>query len=94
MALPAGDESPRVVQPGKEALDDPSAPVASERAAILRRGLATILFVRRDQFDPEVRLKPGVERVAVVGEVANQARRVRVKEPVLERGVDEPNFMW
>jgi hypothetical protein len=47
-----------------------------------------------DELDAEGGSQLSIERVTVVGAVADQARRVVRDEPVFERGADEPNFMW
>jgi hypothetical protein len=49
--------------------------------------------VRGDQFDAaagEARIEP----VAIVGAVADQARREFAEEACGECGIDEPRFMW
>ena len=73
-ALIAGDEAPRVLEPGKEALDAPAASVSSKRAAVLGQ-VDAIAPMRGDEFDLAGGEGP-VERVAVVGRVANEALRV------------------
>ena len=82
------------MQPGKEAFHDPAALVATQGATILERGSVAPGVVWGDELDTEGRSQLGVQRVTVVGAVADQARRVVRDEPVVERGADEPNFMW
>ena len=94
MTLPPGDQPPRVVEPGEEALDDPSTFVAAQYPPVLRRGPDAMMTVRRDQLDPELGPERRIEWIAVVGAVADQARRVRGDESVFKRRGDEPNFMW
>jgi hypothetical protein len=94
VAFPSGHEAPRVVEPGEEALDDPPALIAAEHPPILRRWTDAVMAMRRNELDAEGRPQLGVERVAVVRAVANQARRIGGDEPVVERRGDEPNFMW
>lgn len=91
--LPARDEPPRVVQPGKELFDDPALLVASGRPAVLRR-TGAVVPMRGDELYPKARPQGWVQEVTVVRPISNQARQAGRDEPVLERGVDEPNFMW
>lgn len=93
VSFPARGDSPRIVQPSEEALDDPAAFRTPQNAPVLGGGPDAPGAVRRNQIDAdggELR----VERVAVVRAIADQARRVRVEEAVRERGADEPNFIW
>lgn len=92
--FPTSHESPRVVEPGKEPLHNPAAFGAAQRATILGRRPDPAVAVRRDQFNVPVGPQLRVQGVAVVGAIADQPRRVRVEEPIGERVVDEPNFIW
>ena len=89
--FPPDDEPTRVVKPGKEALDLPSSPGASQGPAVLRRDLPR-RTVSRDHFDPPACHQRVVEAIAVVGLVANQSRREVFEEARLERVFDEPDF--
>lgn len=82
------------MEPGEEAFDDPPTLVAAQCPPVLRRGPHAVMTVWRDQLDPELGPQRRIERIAVVGAVADQARRVRGEESVFKRGGDEPNFMW
>lgn len=72
--LIASDESPIVLQPGKEPLDFPAAFVTAQSPTILRE-IDPIRPMRSDQLDAAVR-EGLVERVAVVGGIADQPRRI------------------
>ena len=50
-AVIAHDQAPEVSQPSVGAFDNPMAPIAAQRAAILCRRTNAILLVRADQFD-------------------------------------------
>jgi hypothetical protein len=50
--------------------------------------------VRRDEVEGIRASQLRVERVAVVGLVADQPRGIRLEEPVFEGRGDEPNFSW
>jgi hypothetical protein len=73
MELVASHELSEVEEPGEEAFDLPATPVASEVAAVLGEDLSAGT-VRRDQRDALAR-EPRVERVAVVGFVADEEAR-------------------
>ena len=94
VAFPPRDEPARVVEPGEEALDDPSSAVPTEHAPVLRRGAHAIVFVRRNELKGVVAPELGVERIAIVRLVADQPRGPRLDEPVFEGRGDEPNFSW
>lgn len=81
------------MEPGEESFDDPPPLVAPQGAAILR-GVHPIVSMRRDELNPKGRPEFRIQGIAVVGAVANQARRVRRDEAVVEGRADEPNFMW
>src|SRR5215510_4488003 len=87
VAFPARDEATGVVEPGKETLDFPAAFGAAHRPAILRG--PSVPAVARDHLDAVLAAEQGVEWVAVIGLVADQARRERADEAGVERGGDE-----
>jgi hypothetical protein len=68
--LPAGDEAAEVVYPGEEPFHFPATTIATELPSIL--SLASALPVRRDQFDLVLLRELFVERVRVVGLVADE----------------------
>lgn len=83
-------ESPEIVQPREEPLDLPATAVATQLAAVLRE-IAAVRPVRRDRFGAPLR-QAAIERVAIVGFVADQSRQRGFEEPLRERGLDEGNF--
>lgn len=91
MTLPAYDESSEVVKPREEAFDLPAAAVTTQFATVLRPQ-APVGSVRRDHPDPTCS-KPLIERVAVVGFVADHALGEFGEEALLERRLDERDFI-
>ena len=86
-----GDESPRVLQPGEEALDLPAPFIAAQGTPILCE-IHPIGPMRGDQFDVESRQR-AIKRVAVIGGVADDAGRV-VREKAGVYGLfDERRFV-
>jgi hypothetical protein len=69
VVVEARGDAAEVLEPRVEPLDLPTPPVAPELSAVLRRRLAAVRPVRRDQLDALL-FKLGVERVGVVGAVA------------------------
>jgi hypothetical protein len=73
VVLVASHELAKVKEPGKEALDFPAALVAAQVTSVLREDLA-VGPLRSDQRDALTR-EPRIERVAVVGLVADKEPR-------------------
>ena len=91
--FPARHQPSLIVQPSEEALHFPTTTVASQHATILCRGPAAGGIVGRDQFDPVAFAQPLIQRVAVVGAVADQSLRGVGEEALFEGGFDEFRFM-
>ena len=90
-ALVARDEAPRVLEPGEEAFDLPASFVAPERAAVLGQ-IHPVPPMGRDQFNLE-RREGTVERVAVVGGVADQPERIVRQKAGVQGLRDERDFV-
>ncbi len=71
--VPASDQPTRVVKPREEAFDLPAPLAAAERPAILAGRASTVVTMTRDHLDAVRRHQHLVERIAVVGFVADQA---------------------
>jgi hypothetical protein len=91
--FPAADESAEIVEPGKEALDFPAAAVAAQFAAVLSAFPEAIVLVGRDQPDTMFLPEALIERIAVVGAVADHSSRLGSGETLRDGGFDEFRFM-
>jgi len=91
--LPPVHESSEVVEPGEEALDFPAAAVATQFAAVLSVLAAAIVLVRRDQPDAMFLPEALIERIAIVGAVADHSFWLGSRETLLDGGFDEFGFM-
>ena len=85
----ANHEPTEVEEPGEEAFHFPPAFVPTQRATVLRPGLASISPVWGDQLDATFLAESSIERIAVVGLVAYKPFRRRVGPSPVERGFDE-----
>src|SRR5271170_6703639 len=93
MVLPARDDTTIIMEPSKQTLDFPATTVAAQHAAILGDGFAAVPAVRRDQFHAQMFAHPLIQRIAVIGFVADQSLRCFAQESSLERGFDESGFI-
>jgi hypothetical protein len=85
------DEAALVLEPRKQPLDSPSAAVATEGSAVAGR-LDAVATMGRDELDRAGGQRP-VEGVAVVGRVADQARRVVGQKAGVQGLFDERDFV-
>src|SRR6202051_2994379 len=81
------------MEPSKQTLDFSATPVAAQGAAVLRDGFAAVPAVRRDQLDAQIFAHPLIQRIAVLGFVADQSLRCFTEESSLERVFDESGFI-
>jgi hypothetical protein len=88
MIFVANDKSAEVVKPCKEAFDFPSASVTPHGATVLGHAYSASP-VGSDEFDAALFFEALVERVAVVGRVANQAIGRVVEHALVDGGFDE-----
>src|ERR1700733_1627581 len=93
MIFPTADQSAKVVQPGEEALDFPASAVATQFATVLSSFTGPIELVRRDQLDAMSLPEALIERIAVVGTVADHSFGFGSRESLCEGGFDEFGFM-
>ena len=89
----SGDESSVVLEPSEEPLHPPSVPVAPKRTAILSGGSSSVALVGRDHLNTALGPQSFVQRIAVVGFVADQAVGIVRDEAVLDRLFGESDFM-
>jgi hypothetical protein len=78
VVLPAGNEAAEGMHPGKEPFDLPSSAISAQWAAVLSP--AAVTPVRRDHLDAVFLAERAVERVRVVGLVADEAGGELVEE--------------
>lgn len=90
MALVATHEATEVLQPREEAFNLPAVAVAAKLPAVLR-DVPSGRAMGRDELNATLG-HPGVEGVAVVAAVADQARRQPPQEPALQYVVNESNL--
>src|SRR5579862_7466682 len=93
LMFPAADESAEVVEPSEEALDFPAAAVTTEFAAVLGAFPAAIVLVGRDEPDAVFLQQALVERITVVGAVADHSFGLGARETLRDGGFDEFRFM-
>ena len=91
--FPTADESAEVVEPGEEPFDLPSTTVAAQFAAVLSALPAAIVLVWRDEPDAMVLQEALVQRIAVVGAVADHSFWFGPRETLLDGSFDEFAFM-
>jgi hypothetical protein len=93
LMFPAAYESAEIMEPSEEAFDFPAAAVAPQFPAVLGALAAAIVLVRRDQPDMVFLPKALVERIAVVGPVADHSFWLGSCETLRDGGFDEFCFM-
>ena len=91
--FPAADQSAEIVEPGKEALDFPAPTVATQFAAVLSAFATAIVLVGRDEPDAVFLPEALIERIAVIGAVADQSFWFGSRETLRDGGFDEFAFM-
>ena len=92
MALVTHDQPPKVAEPGEEPLDLPTPPLLMQRAPILRLGLRAAPTMRCDHLDTQL-CQGCIQRVGIVGPVADQAAGQGVYKAGVERGGDEADLV-
>src|SRR5579863_8386348 len=92
--FPAHHDATKIMKPHEQAFDLPAAAIATQGAAVLGDRLAVIPAVRRDELHAQGVAQALVQRIAVVGLVADQSRGRFWEESLLECGFDEDRFIW
>ena len=83
MVFVSHNNSPKILQPGKQAFDFPSTPITPELSAILGRRLFASSSVRRDHLNATLIQKLLIKTVAVIGFIAYKlVRRIPGKTAV------------
>src|ERR1022692_100751 len=93
LMVPAADQSAEVVKPSEEAFDFPATAVTAQFTTVLGVLSAAIGLVGRDQQDTVLFSQALVERIAVVGAVADHSFGFGLRETVFDGGFDEFRFM-
>src|SRR5216683_3803238 len=91
--FPTVDESAEVVEPSKEPLDFPAAAVTAQFAAVLSVFPTTVVLVGRDEPDAMLSPETLVQRIAVVGAVADHSFWLGTCEALFDGGFDKFRFM-
>jgi hypothetical protein len=93
MVFPARHQAAEVVQPGEEAFDLPAATVTTQFATVLGVLPAAVILVGRNESDAVLLPEAPVERIAVVGAVADHSLGFGARETLLDSSFDERGFM-
>jgi hypothetical protein len=93
VVFPASDDATIIMEPSKQALDFPATAVAAQRATVLGDRSFAVPAMRRDQLHMELFAYPLIQRIAVVGFIADQSLRRLAEEAALQRGFDERGFI-
>jgi hypothetical protein len=91
LVLPADEEPPLPLQPGKEAFDEPAPFVSAEVASILSLEFPSGAM-RRDHVDA-VLLEILIEAIAVIGPVSDEMFRLGLQHVEVETELDQGDFM-
>jgi hypothetical protein len=91
MPLITDDQTPKIAQPGEKAFNLPTPPIASEWTPILRSGTDTSAAMGRDHLDAQVS-QLCIQRIGIIGFVADQPLREVADEAGVEGGSDEGNL--
>ena len=93
LMFPAADESTEVVKPSEEALNFPAAAVTTQFATVLGVLPAAIVLVGRDEPDAVFLQQALVQRIAVVGAVADHSVWLGSCETLGDSRFHEARFM-
>jgi len=93
LMFPTADQTTEIVEPSEETLDFPAAAVTAQFATVLSVLPAAIVLVRRNEPDAVCLQQALVQRIAVVGAVADHAFGFGLREALRDSGFDEFRFM-
>ena len=91
VALPADEKATKVAEPGEGPFHDP-APLDATRCATVLSSDFPIVTIARNELDTGVMRESCVQRIAIVGLVADQSFGPALAGDTLEDLVDERNF--
>lgn len=92
MIFIANHDSSIILYPGKESFHFPTPFITTQLATVLRFRFLSISPMWRDHLDSK-RSQFGVQRVGIIGFIADQFLRFRGNQSVFDRCADEPDFM-
>jgi hypothetical protein len=84
--------SPKILQPGKEALDLPSVSVTPQRPAILGTRFLAVCLMRCDQFNT-LFAQPFIQWITVIGSITDQFSWTFLCKTAFERAFDQSDFI-
>ena len=96
MALIAHHQTPEITQPSEEALDLPAPSIAPQGTPILGLGSGTPTAMGRDHLDAQRcqrDIQRDIQRIGVIGAVADETNRQVVYETGVKGGGDEGNLV-
>jgi hypothetical protein len=93
VVFPADNNAAKVMKPSEQALDLPTAPIATQAATVLCRGGDAHKFVRRDELHTVAFLNALAQGIAVVSAITNHSLGNFPEEALFERRFNEFCFM-
>ena len=89
----ANNQAPEVLKPGKQALNLPSAPIATKLPSILGALFTPLSAMRRNHFNAAIIQKPLIKSIAVIGLIANDAIRSILGKAAVDGRFNQRYFM-
>ena len=93
MVFISNNNSPKILQPGKQAFDFPSTPITPKLSAILGRRLFAPSSVRRDHLNTALSQKLMIKFVAIICFIANKLVRCIPGKTTVDSSLNKPYFM-
>ena len=93
MVLISNNNSPKILQPGKQAFDFPSTPITPKLSAILGRRLFASSAMRRDHLNTALMQKLLIKTVAIISFVANKLIRRIPGKTIIDSCLNKLYFM-
>jgi len=93
MVFISNNNSPKILQPGKQAFDFPSTPITPKLSAILGRQLFASSSMRRDHLNTALMQKLLIKAVAIIGFIANKLVRCIAGKTTVDSCLNKLYFM-
>ena len=93
MVFVSDNQPPKVLKPGKQALDLPSAPVTSQFPAVLGKRFFSVPYGAVRSFQHLVHSEADLKFIAIVRLITNQLIRCMPSKAAVYRGLDKLYFM-